>query len=115
MSVTGLTKMAVARMKAHYERYGIDDAMIDMARRYERMIAVAKGESVSIDGLGQRCLNREPGTTACLLPVDHKEDCDLRLHPSFKREPNIVYDDASAAYRLVTPRSPQVARMAMSS
>lgn len=102
MSVPGLTKMAVARMKAHYERHGIDDALIAMARRYEKMIAVAQGGPLSLDGLGQRCLNREPGTTACLLPVDHGGDCDLRLHPSFKREPNIAYDDASASYRLVT-------------
>lgn len=101
MSVAGLTKMAVARMQAHYERHGIDDALIEMSRRYEKMIATAQGGPLSLDGLGQRCLNREPGTTACLKWVDHKGDCDLRLHPSFKQEPNITYDDASAAYRLV--------------
>lgn len=102
VSVNGLVKMAVARMKAHYERHGIDDALIAMAQRYEKMIATARGGPLTLDGLGQRCLNREPGTTACLLDVDHKGRCDLRPHPSFQRQPDIAYDDASASYRLVT-------------
>lgn len=99
VTAAGLTRMAVARLQAHYDRYGIDDTMIDICRRFEAMIAKAHGEAQGLDGLGQRCLNREPGTTACLLPVDHDGDCDWKQDPSYKERPPIVYDEASAAYR----------------
>lgn len=96
LSVSGLITIACQRMQGYYDRHRvIDDTLIQIVRNFEAMIAKAQGDSTGIDGTNQRCLNREPGTTACRRPVDHIGDCDLRVDPAYMQAPPIRYDNGA--------------------
>ena len=96
LSVSGLITIACQRMQGYYDRHRtIDDTLIQIVKNFEVMIAQARGDAVGIDGVHQRCLNREPGTTACKRPVDHGGACDWRVDPAYMQAPPIEYDNGA--------------------